>query len=88
MQLSQEVKCPNINQENQITLKVGKNDEKSLKTTKNAPNCDGSDNKSEKNDKKLNGQSIPRNHNISKTNDELHVVSHTLPRNTQDISNN
>ena len=37
---------------------------------------------------KLNGQSIPRNHNISKTNDELNVVSHTLPRNTQDISNN
>lgn len=88
MQLSQEVEYPNVNQENQIALKVGKNDEKSLKTTKNAPNCNGSDNKSEKNDKKLNSQSIPRNHNINKTNDELHVVNHTLPKNTQDVSNN
>ena len=77
MQFSQEVDCPSIYQETQLTLKV----KMTKSPLKNAPNCNDSDDKSEINVKKSNSPSIPENHNTNENVDGLHVVP---PINTQE----
>lgn len=87
MELLQEFKYPNINQE-QSSNTERENDEKSVKITQNVHNYNDSDSKSEINVEKGNSQSTPENHNTNENSDELHVDNDNSLINTQGNNKN